>query len=73
MKNFKNFVMPIKALLCIVIPFVLSLITVSIFSLGISVVFPVTFTDVVTFPLIMVAAIVLYVAYLYVTAEWLFD
>jgi hydrogenase/urease accessory protein HupE len=73
MRNFKNFVMPIKALLCVVIPFVLSLITVSIFSLGISVVFPVTFTDVVTFPLIIVAAIVLYVAYSYVTVEWLFD
>lgn len=73
MRNFKNFVMPIKALLCVVIPFVLSLITVSIFSLGISVVFPVTFTDVVTFPLIIGAAIVLYVAYSYVTVEWLFD
>jgi hypothetical protein len=73
MKNFKNFVVPVKALLCIVIPFVLSLITVSIFALGISIVFPVTFTDVITFPLIMVAAIVLYVAYLYVTADWLFD
>jgi hypothetical protein len=73
MKNFKNFVVPVKALLCIVIPFVLSLITVSIFALGISIVFPVTFTDVITFPLIMVAAIVLYVAYLYVTGDWLFD
>jgi hypothetical protein len=73
MRNFKNFVMPIKALLCIVIPFVLSLITVSIFSLAISVVFPLTYTDVVTFPLIGVAAVILYVAYLYVTGDWLFD
>lgn len=73
MKNFKNFVEPIKALLCILIPFVLSLITISVFALGISIVFPVTFTDVITFPLIMVAAVVLYVAYLYVTADWLFD
>lgn len=73
MKQFKNFVMPVKAFLCIVIPFVLSLITVSIFALGISTVFPVTFTDVITFPLILVATIVLYVAYLYVTVDWLFD
>lgn len=73
MKNFKNFVMPVKALLCIVIPFVLSLVTVSIFALGISIVFPVTFTDVITFPLIIVASIVLYVAYLYVTVDWLID
>jgi len=73
MKNFKNFVMPIKALLCIVIPFVLSLITISIFSLGISVVFPVTFTDVITFPLLTIGFIILYVAYTYVTGDWLFD
>jgi hypothetical protein len=73
MKNFKNFVMPIKALLCIVIPFVLSLITISIISLGISVVFPVTFTDVITFPLLIVGFIILYVAYMYVTVDWLFD
>jgi hypothetical protein len=73
MRKFKNFVMPIKALLSVVIPFVLALITVSIFALGISVVFPASFSDVVTFPFTIVLMVVLCIAYLYVTADWLFD
>jgi hypothetical protein len=73
MKQFKNFVMPVKAFLCIVIPFVLALVTIAIISIGISLVAPVSYTAVVSFPFTGVFGVILFIAYLYVTAEWLFD
>ena len=73
MKNFKNFVMPVKAFLCIVIPFVLALATIAIISIGISLVAPVSYTAVVSFPFTVVFGIISFVIYIYVTGDWLFS
>lgn len=73
MRNMKNFVMPVKAFLSMVIPFVLALATIAIISLGISLVAPVSYTEVISFPFTGVFGVILFIAYLYVTIDWLFD
>lgn len=69
----KNFVMPIKAFLSVVIPVILALLTVGILSLGISLITPVTYSDVISFPFTVVFGVIVAIVYLYITADWLLD